>query len=232
MLTQCCLSCGSSDKQTNRNYSNFSKSELSQTKIDKNTDKFIVQKNHEAEIISFFKFKDYNHINSFIDKEMKLTILFSIGVNPIYVKIDSLAENYEYYLNKRIPSWIAEGILYNFQNAFIDALKHTNKPIFECEKILQRGAFIDKGENIKIMTKSIENLIYVEKLHYQDSEYLTELKNEYNYYDEIESKSIRVVITKKSKSQIMGDIKVFHFTEKNGKLYLTLLDFESFRCSV
>ena len=83
------------------------------------------------------------------------------------------------------------------------------------------------------MSKSIENLIHIEQIENQNSQYLRTLEIDLKNYSDLESKSsIRVVITQNSDVQDKAKIAVFHFTEKNGKLYLTLLDFESFNCSV
>lgn len=235
MLTQFCVSCGFNDKSTNNSSSNFPEVGVRQKKSEEGRKELMVHENHKEDIINFFKCNDFNQMNRFIDKEMKLTILFSIGVSPDYVKIDSLSDSYQYYLDYNIPFWIAEDILLYIQNAPtpIDTLVVTKNPIFDCEQILQFGSFVDKGENTEIMTKSIKNLIHIEQIENQNSQYLMTLERDIKNYSDLESKSsIRVVITQNSDVQDKPKIAVFHFTEKNGKLYLTLLDFESFNCSV
>lgn len=232
VLLQIWFACGTGGSNTKfTNSIDQSDSGQYSVKAEEKNDTLIILEKHKKEIINFFKIKNVNQINQCIDKDMKLTILFSIGVNPQYVKLDSISENYEYYLDQNIPFWVAEEILPNLKDVQLDNLIITNDPIFECERILQQGSFIDKGEHTKIMTNSIERLIHVAEIEEQN-QYLMTLKKDYIFYSNIEPQSIRIVTTHESYTHNKFVISAYHFTEKNGKLYLTLMDFESFNCSI
>ena len=62
--------------------------------------------------------------------------------------------------------------------------------------------------------------------------YLNKLKKDLPYYKDLEKRSIRVVFTDNASEKGKYGIRIYHFTEKQDRLYLTLLDFYSIDISV
>ena len=179
----------------------------------------------------FFSCKTSHEINHFIDPEMGLTILYVNGCYPQYEKLDSVSWDKDSY---DLPYWIIEDILQclDFKHTHIDTFQHTDSPVFNGEMILQYGAFIDESDDKNIMSRTIQHLIRTTSMEDGDISYLNKLEKDYYYYKDLESKSLRVILTEKGEERNKSGIRIFHFTEKQNKWYLTLMDFYSFDTSV
>ena len=82
------------------------------------------------------------------------------------------------------------------------------------------------------MSRTIQHLIRTTSMEDGDISYLNKLEKDYYYYKDLESKSLRVILTEKGEERNKSGIRIFHFTEKQNKWYLTLMDFYSFDTSV
>lgn len=179
----------------------------------------------------FFSCKTIHEINRFIDPEMGLTILYANGCYPQYERLDSVSSENVFY---DLPDWLIDNLLYslNFPNTHISTFQRTNMSIFDGETILQYGSFIDESEDKNIMSKSIQSLIQTSSMENDNESYLNKLKKDLPYYKDLEKRSIRVVFTDNASEKGKYGIRIYHFTEKQDRLYLTLLDFYSTDTSV
>ena len=82
------------------------------------------------------------------------------------------------------------------------------------------------------MSNAIKNLIQTRGKEGADASYLKKLKKDLAFYKKMEKNSLRIVITDKKSPTVGGKTRIFHFHEKNCKLYLFLIDFYSIDGSV
>ena len=183
--------------------------------------------NVDSSLQAFFSCANFNQINRLIDPEMKLTVLYANGCYPQYERLDSLSSDPKSY---NLPDWVIDDLFnaLDFSNIHIDSLQHINTPVFDGENVLQCGAFVDESEGNKVMSSVIENLIRVEKIEMNDKDYIKALENDSSFYSNMEDKTIRVILTNADSE---CPIRIFHFTTKNNKLYLTLIDLYSYDTS-
>ena len=175
--------------------------------------------------------KDYHELNQFIHPDLGITMLFSWGSNPYYIKLDSFLYTKENYARTFIPYWIYEDFLASrfIENKFqIDYLKD---PVFECDSVTSYGYFNDTGINLNILSNSINELVNLESYENGNINKISKLKNDFTYYKKLEKKSIRLIITKKSNKN-KHLIEIFHITYINNKPYLFLVDCYTYDCSV
>ncbi len=218
----CCLSCNSCLKKGNK--------VAISTEETKGCEHQPFLKN-ESILQDFFSCKTLYEINRFIDPKMGLTILYANGCYPQYERLDSLSSEKKSY---NLPDWLIDDLFYclNFQNTHISTFHPTNTPVFDGETILQYGAFIDESEDKNIMSKSIQSLIQTTSMENDNESYLNKLKKDLSFYKDLESKSFRVILTDNASGKGKCGIQIYHFTEKQDRLYLTLLDFYSIDTSV
>lgn len=185
----------------------------------------------ESSLRDFFSCENLNQINQFIDPEIGLTVLYANGCYPQYEKLDSLSSDIDSY---DLPDWLLDEIFQslNFKSTNVTTLQHTDSPIFNGEEILQYGAFIDESDGRDVMCRAIQHLIRTVSMEDGDIGYLNKLKKDFLYYKHLENKSIRLILTEKTEKQGECGTRIFHFTEKQNRLYLYLLDFYSFDVSV
>lgn len=185
--------------------------------------------NVDSSLQAFFSCANFNQINRLIDPEMKLTVLYANGCYPQYEKLDSLSSDPKSY---NLPDWVIDDLFnaLDFSNIHIDSLQHINTPVFDGEKILQQGAFIDESNGKKIMSSVIGNLIQVEKMEMKDTDYVKVLEKDSIFYSNLENKTLRVVLAN-ADSDDENWLKIFHYTIKNNRLYLTLVDLYSYDTS-
>jgi hypothetical protein len=177
------------------------------------------------------KSKDYSELNRFINPELGVTILFSWGTNPCYIKLDSFLENKEKYSKTFIPYWIYEDFL---NQRFIDnriEIKFLIDPVFQCDSVIKYGCFNDTGVNLNILSTSIKELINIEKIENNFGNQISKLTKDIILYEKLEMESVRIIITKQSMRN-KNIIEVFHITYINNKPYLYLVDCYSYDCSV
>lgn len=218
----CCLSCNSCLKQGN--------TVAISTEEIKECEHQPIQKN-DSILRVFFSCKTLQEINRFIEPEMGLTILYANGCYPQYERLDSVSSENDFY---NLPDWLIDELLdcLNFQNTHISTFQHTNMQVFDGETILQYGTFIDESEDKNIMSKLIQSLIQTTSIENDNKSYLNKLKKDLPYYKDLESKSIRVILTENASKKRKRGIRIYHFTEKQDRMYLTLLDLYSIDTSV
>ncbi len=172
------------------------------------------------------------YLNQFIDEEIRVTLLFSKGVNSEYVELGEFSSDKNKMLDKNIPDWIVDRIYSNFSgHPEISDFEPTMDSIFECETVKQFGAFVDQGVNGKILSRTIEHLIHVGEMEDSEPNYIVKLSTDLKKWKRIEERSQRIVITWKSTTTDDACIAAFHFVKKHGRFYLVLMDFESYNCS-
>ncbi|TNE52873.1 MAG: hypothetical protein EP338_13880 [Bacteroidetes bacterium] len=185
---------------------------------------------HELKRIKdFFEQESISGMNRFIDRKMGITILYSIGVSPDFVRLDSLYETPKEYAN--IPFWISENILGNVKGQAVNKIYQSPDTLFECETVYHYGCFEDQ-KGLKVMSKSIDFLLEIGAVEDYEELRMKMLREERKFYQDLEKRSIRIVLTRKNLPPGKPKTAIFHFTKKNGKLFLTLMDFESYNCSV
>lgn len=80
------------------------------------------------------------------------------------------------------------------------------------------------------MSSVIGNLIQVEKMEMKDTDYVKVLEKDSIFYCNLENKTLRVVLAN-ADSDDENWLKIFHYTIKNNRLYLTLVDLYSYDIS-
>ncbi|MBL4706342.1 MAG: hypothetical protein JKY54_17575 [Flavobacteriales bacterium] len=222
LITFLC-SCVNHDEDHVKEVEEFEESSSNQTEenVSQNEDNPIVFSSQEngvqmEELSDFFNLNDIHEMNEYIDKEMGVTILYSIGVNPIYVQLDSLSENKDYYDDNHIEYWIADQILRNLQNKQIKDFVSVTEPVFECENIMKYGAFIDNGASLNVMSQSIAGLLEISDVENYSEKYIASLNEDLKKYKKMENNSLRVVLTKKNENRNprTTQVAIFHFTKK------------------
>ena len=181
----------------------------------------------------FFSCASIEEINRFINPEIGLTILYANGCYPEYSQLDSLDPNKNAY-QYTLPFWISESLFQSidFKNLKINHFQYTYTPVFQRETIFKEGVFIDQSEDKTVMSNAIKNLIQTRGKEGADASYLKKLKKDLAFYKKMEKNSLRIVITDKKSPTVGGKTRIFHFHEKNGRLYLFLIDFYSIDGSV
>ncbi|MBQ7489600.1 MAG: hypothetical protein IJP65_03055 [Bacteroidales bacterium] len=131
-----------------------------------------------------------------------------------------------------LPENLAQQLRLFFSCASIEEINHfqyTYTPVFQRETIFREGVFIDQSEDKTVMSNAIKNLIQTRGKEGADASYL---KKDLAFYKKMEKNSLRIVITDKKSPTVGGETRIFHFHEKNGRLYLFLIDFYSIDGSV
>lgn len=203
--------------------------------INSNSKQYTVDKKYELEKISnCLTFKDISEFNNHIKSDIGITVVFSIGVNPIWSKLDSInldseRHNIESSTPKvEIPDWILNNINKFIKNEYSSNFQIRDSAIFECEDIFKYGSFIDESESKSIMTNSIKESIQIAQIDGYEENEISFLNNELKKYEKVESNSVRLVFTSITQPKIFA----IHLTKIEGQYYIWLLDFYSIDCSV
>ncbi|MCB0536160.1 MAG: hypothetical protein KDE33_01410 [Bacteroidetes bacterium] len=203
--------------------------------INSNSKQYTVDRKYDLEKISnCLTFNDISEFNNHINSELGITVLFSIGVNPIWSILDSInLDSERHYIDSRtpkveIPNWILNNINTFITNEHSSNFQIEDSLIFECEEIFKYGSFIDESESKSIMTNSIKESINIAKIDGNEENEFSFLNNELKNYQKVESNSVRLVFTSTNQPKIFA----IHLTKIDGKYYIWLLDFYSIDCSV
>ena len=156
---------------------------------------------------------------------MGLTVAFSTGTNINYVKFDSVEYSRQYLLENNLPYWIAEQLL-DFRFFRADGLYEAKSPVFECESIFKYG-FFTYHPNQNIISIELPTLIQNCVYDSCDASYLEHLKDNLIFYRKLDYVSEKIIITLEEGNTVY----VLHFAMKNGKWYITIIDFYSQDCS-
>lgn len=181
----------------------------------------------------FFNTRELSGLNKYVDSNIGVTILYSIGVYPSYTRLDSFEADKNFYLDKNIPFWIVDDFTANIkQRPQLSDLQTSDELIFECEEVFQYGNFIDNGPNKNIMSSSIKQLLEISDYEDYSQDYIDILKRDLVLFQQLESKQLRIVQTWKESETGLNKIAAYHFVINHGKLCLILIDFQTFNCSV
>ena len=170
-----------------------------------------------------------NDLKTIVDSSLGVTILYSIAIQPQYIRLEYLDENFSNFRNTNLPYWILDEIQTLKYPDSIQLLR-ANKTIVKCEDVYRYGVFYEL-KNINVMSQNIDKLIMVRQNEGFEKDYLTELKNKKAFYQSIEENSIKIIVTYKSEIK-NKEAFIFYFTLKENKWYLTVMDFYTLNCSV
>lgn len=190
----------------------------------------ISQKNHLLHSIEILLNSDkQNKLNEIVDSSLGVTVLYSIAIHPIYIKLQHLDENYTNLSNTSIPFWIIDELQTLIYPTEIH-LQQSNEPVVECENIYQYGIFYET-ENNNIITRNIDKLLEVGKDEGYEKDYFDILHKDRLFYKSLEKKLIKITVTYLDESNNNKSFIVY-FSLKNKKWYLTVIDFYTLDCSV
>ena len=116
--------------------------------INSNSKQYTVDRKYDLEKISnCLTFNDISEFNNHINSELGITVLFSIGVNPIWSILDSInLDSERHYIDSRtpkveIPNWILNNINTFITNEHSSNFQIEDSLIFECEEIFKSNGF-------------------------------------------------------------------------------------------
>lgn len=161
------------------------------------------------DIVTAFKEKDSNSINSFISKEIGVTIIVRYGVLDNYVTLNSID------FNNPTPSYLP------YPEPFSNSkLNFRTLPDFSCdtENWSKKGLYCDTLLIPTLLSNTITNLKY----ELSNDEYQKELKRACT----LEKNSYRVILIDKNDEDL-----ILHLTYINKKWTLTIIDRVTSDCS-
>ncbi|MCL5245040.1 hypothetical protein M4I21_04425 [Cellulophaga sp. 20_2_10] len=161
------------------------------------------------DIVTAFKEKNSNSLNSFIAKEIGVTIVVRYGVLDNYVTLDSID------FNNPTPSYLPYTDPISSSN-----LTFTTLPSFSCdtENWSKKGLYCDTLLIPSLLSNTITNLKY----ELSNDAYQKELKRAYT----LEKNSCRVILI-----DTYDEDLIFHLTYIHKKWTLTVIDRVTSDCS-
>jgi len=152
------------------------------------------------QVLEAFKTQDQKAINTLINQEIGLYIVYRNGVMDQFIHVDSI--NFKSPVPKYLPYDTVEKKYYS--------LRYKKAPIFSCEteKWSDWGLVVDVDNRYNVLT----DIATVQK-EYNEINYTTE---EIARYKKIDTKSLKVVAT--------ADSFVFYMIFIDGKWYVSIFD--------
>jgi len=184
------------------------------------------------QVIDCYNKKDYKKINKFINKEIGLFIIQSVGINPSIIKINPYYKSQDsiYISNLLIPDLYKNSLSENFK------IKYESYPTFEegCEIPSKTGLFVNPKENDILVLKEA-----IDYYKWEENNYGFEKNKKWDEYlttvNKIAPNTLKIIYAGNYKDNPDSEYKkifIFYLTFISNKWYLTILDYYTIDCSV